>query len=55
MAFANQIGVLPEPVVPLVLVGATIAAIVVTAIVVGERPARAAARSRPSVALRPLR
>jgi len=52
--FADQIGVLPDPVVPLVLVGATIVAIAIVAITVGERPARAAARSRPAAALRPL-
>lgn len=52
-AFADQIGVLPEPIVPVVLVGATIVAIAIVAIMVGERPARAAARSRPA-ALRPL-
>jgi hypothetical protein len=53
-AFADQIGVLPEPVVPFLLVGATIAAIAVAAITVGERPARAASRSRPAAALRSL-
>jgi len=53
-AFADQIGVLPEPVVPLALVGATIGAMAIVAVVVGERPARVAARSRPAGALRPL-
>lgn len=53
-AFADQIGVLPEPVVPATLVSATTLAIALLALVVGERPARTAARNPPSVALRPL-
>ena len=45
---------LPEPIVPLALVGAAIVAVAVVAIIVGEGPARAAASSRPALTLRPL-
>jgi len=53
-AFADQIGVSPTPVVPLLLVAAAAVAIALVAVAVGEHPARAAARTHPGAALRPL-
>ena len=54
VAFAEQMGVTPAPEIPLAALAVTVVVIATLAIVVGERPARTAARTPPAAALRPL-
>jgi predicted lysophospholipase L1 biosynthesis ABC-type transport system permease subunit len=53
-AFAWQVGVVRTPEVPIPLLAVVAAGVAVVALAAGELPARAAARTRPAAALRPL-
>jgi ABC-type lipoprotein release transport system permease subunit len=50
--FADRVGVVPAPRVPLLAVGLVIPATVVLANLLGVVPARSAARTRPAIVLR---
>ena len=51
-AYATQQGVVPEPIVPLLVIAAAAAAILVVANLIAAIPAGSAARTRPSLVLR---
>jgi hypothetical protein len=51
-AFTGQLGVLPVPVVPLVLILVAVPAALFLAVVVAALPGRAAARTQPAIVLR---